>query len=107
MQKRESAITRHLKGFSDHIHAGTFVVNHKYPVSNDYKLGDLLGRGSYGEARIGVHNQTGIKRAIKIISKRNASQSELDDIKTEISCLRKLDHPNIAKLYEVYDDDQN
>ena len=92
----------HVEGFSDHIHASTFVITHDYKVQNDYKIGELLGRGSFGEARIGTHILTDTIRAIKFLPKANISEWELDDILKEISCMRKLDHPNIAKLYEVY-----
>lgn len=34
-------------------------------------------------------------------------KDELDAIKEEVSILTKLDHPNIVKYYETYEDEKN
>jgi len=42
--------------------------------------------------------------AIKTIEKTGLSKDELDDILNEVSMLIQLDHPNIVKYYETYED---
>lgn len=42
----------------------------------------------------------GEKRAVKAISKENVADKEI--FASEVQILKKLDHPNIIKLYEVY-----
>lgn len=34
-------------------------------------------------------------------------KDELDAIKEEVAILTKLDHPNIVRYYETYEDDRN
>ena len=34
-------------------------------------------------------------------------KDELEAIKEEVAILTKLDHPNIVKYYETYEDDKN
>jgi serine/threonine protein kinase len=43
-------------------------------------------------------------RAVKILVKNNMSKEEHKDFAYEIAILKKLDHPNILKLYEVFED---
>ena len=45
--------------------------------------------------------------AVKTIAKENLSQKNLKNLISEIQVLSKLDHPNIVKYYETYDDDKN
>ena len=45
--------------------------------------------------------------AVKTIAKANLSQKNLNNLICEIQVLAKLDHPNIVKYYETYDDDKN
>ena len=45
-----------------------------------------------------------IKRAVKIIKKEQMNEEERINFQTEMNILRKLDHPNILKLYEVFED---
>lgn len=44
------------------------------------------------------------KRAVKIIKKEMMNDEERKSFKTEMATLKKLDHPNILKLYEVFED---
>lgn len=44
------------------------------------------------------------RRAIKTISKNDVKDKDI--FATEVQLLKKLDHPNIIKLYEVYETDK-
>ena len=65
----------------------------------------MLGSGSYGEVRIGVHQVTKQRRAVKIIPKEKVRNKQR--FLTEIEILRNLDHPNICRMFESYEDDRN
>lgn len=47
--------------------------------------------------------QTGIKRCIKKISKKNFTQDQSESIMNEIKILKEIDHPNIIKIIEYYE----
>ena len=77
-------------------------------ITNNYTLGVKIGGGSYGDVRVANHLLTGQKRVIKSIKKIKI-HSEQEQIKftNEVEILQTLDHPNIIKLFEFYDDDNN
>lgn len=54
-----------------------------------------------------THRTTGIVRAMKIIKKKSVRKSGADKFFAEVSILRELDHPNIVKLCELFQDQQN
>ena len=81
-------------------------------VFSMYEKKDLLGEGAFGavySVRLKGTRNNELIRAMKIIdkSKINASDSENDTIKNEINVLKKIDHPNIMKIYEFYEDKDN
>jgi calcium-dependent protein kinase len=45
-------------------------------------------------------------RAVKILVKQKLTKKELERLKQEIEILKKLDHPNILKLYEIFEDEK-
>ena len=64
----------------------------------------LLGQGGYGEVRKCVSRSDKVVRAVKIIKKESITSEEHETFKNEMNILRKLDHPNILKVYEVFED---
>ena len=54
--------------------------------------------------RRAIHKKTGQYRAVKIIRKDRASEDTLNRIKIEVEILKKMDHPNILKIYEFYNE---
>jgi len=52
-----------------------------------------------------LRTNTKIKRAIKVIPKNKIKNINL--FKNEINIMRILDHPNVIKLFETYEDKIN
>jgi serine/threonine protein kinase len=44
--------------------------------------------------------------AVKVLSKKKMSEEDKVHLKTEIEILKLLDHPNIVRLIEVFEEDQ-
>ena len=51
-----------------------------------------------------IHRESGVTRAIKKIKKKNLDQDNQKHLLSEFEALKKLDHPNIVKLIEHYED---
>lgn len=87
------------------IDAGLFVVKNENCFHEEYKVGKVLGSGAFGEVRRAIHRESGEIRAVKIFRKdlaqNEASQRKLRE---EIDILRSLDHPNIIRVYEYFED---
>jgi len=64
-----------------------------------------LGSGTYGEVSLGIHKENGQKRAIKKIPRSKIQNWER--FMTEVKILQTLDHPNVIKLYEYFEDADN
>ena len=67
-----------------------------------YKVIETLGEGSFGKVKLAVHQTTGQKVALKIISRRKLMARDMAGrIEREIQYLQLLRHPHIIKLYTV------
>lgn len=74
------------------------------PIKDVYKITRKIGSGAYGEVRKWYVRETGELRAVKIIKKKALAEDERKKLKNEAEILRKVDHPNIIKLYEIFED---
>ncbi len=74
------------------------------PIKEIYKITRKIGSGAYGEVRKCYLRDTGELRAVKIIKKKALEKSERERLKNESEILRQMDHPNIIKLYEIFED---
>ena len=74
----------------------------------DYILLETIGEGAFGKVKLGIHKPTKQEVAIKIFEKKNlSSPQDLLVFKKEISILKKLNHPNIIKIYNLLEDESN
>ncbi|KNC52080.1 CAMK/CAMKL/BRSK protein kinase [Thecamonas trahens ATCC 50062] len=71
----------------------------------EFELGRTLGVGATGKVKLGTHRVTGLKVAIKIISKDslNSKPNMRRKMEREIAVLRLVNHPNVMKLFDVYE----
>lgn len=81
-----------------------FFITNGQKIEDHYRFDekDTLGTGSFGQVVLGVQISTQIERAIKIIQKEDI-EDQLNFV-NEIDILKTLDHPNIIKLYETFED---
>ena len=70
----------------------------KEPVANYYTIIKDLGHGSYGQVKKVKHKKLNEIRAMKITNKKTYSS------KYEIEILRKISHPNITNIFEIFED---
>lgn len=76
-------------------------------LNDSYEIKQKLGNGKFGVVKLGIHKETGRKVAIKTINKNNMSLEDQGLVKTEIEILKVCQHPNIIKLYDVYENVDN
>ena len=54
-----------------------------------------------------MHKASKQLRAMKVIKKETSTSEYLSSLLSEIEILKQLDHPNIVKIYEFYQDKYN
>ena len=73
---------------------------------DNYQVGKTLGKGTFGEVFLCTHYDTKDLRAVKWVNKDLLNKDSHAQIINEINILRSLDHPNIVRIYEYFDDAQ-
>jgi len=87
-------------------HAQFIMDNAGKKITESYDLDKKkLGEGSYGSVCKAKNKHTGVRRAVKTISK--AQMKNIERFKQEIAIMKMMDHPNIIKLYESFEDARN
>lgn len=86
-----------------------FLENKQYSkICDEYKLLDYIGKGACGIIQKVQHLVTGGLRAMKIISKSNFIDiGDETRLNKEVEILKRLNHPNILKVYDFYIDSRN
>ena len=70
-----------------------------------YELGKTIGRGAFSKVKVATHMESRTEFVVKIIDKLGGgSKSQKDvknEVKLEISIMKRLTHENIVRMYEV------
>jgi len=83
-----------------------FIVDNPGKIDEYYELETKkLGQGSYGSVFRGKSKDTDAIRAVKSISKTQVKN--IERFKQEIAIMKIMDHPNVIKLYETFEDHRN
>jgi len=72
-------------------------------LTDIYDIKEKLGSGKFGLIKLGINKKTKQKVAIKIMSKSNMQNDDLELVRTEIEILKICQHPNIIQLYDVFE----
>ena len=70
-----------------------------------YEVKQKIGKGKFGLVKCGINKETKMPVAIKIMAKKNMDKSDLELAKVEIDILKISQHPNIIKLYDIYENE--
>lgn len=70
----------------------------------DLNTKNQLGQGAFGSCFLVKLKNSNITRAVKTIPKNKITDPKT--FQNEINIMRTLDHPNVIKLYEIFDDSQ-
>eukprot|EP00397_Hematodinium_sp_SG-2012_P014576 GEMP01014821.1.p1 GENE.GEMP01014821.1~~GEMP01014821.1.p1 ORF type:complete len:638 (+),score=97.96 GEMP01014821.1:198-2111(+) len=70
-----------------------------YDIDTEKKFGE----GAYGQVFPATHKESGSIRAVKILRKEDAINWNL--IVAELSALLRLDHPNVLKIHEFFENE--
>jgi serine/threonine protein kinase len=73
-------------------------------INDFYEFGDAIGKGQFGLVKKAKNKKSGLDVAIKQIKKKKISNDELDMLRNEIEVLKVCKHPNVVKLYDVFED---
>eukprot|EP00941_MAST-03F_sp_MAST-3F-sp1_P000386 g386.t1 len=74
-----------------------------------YRIGKVLGQGSFGSVRLATHRFTTKKVAIKTYSKERFKNCSVQtwhqvqrEFRNEVQIMSALHHPNIVRMYEAF-----
>ncbi|XP_063692240.1 MAP/microtubule affinity-regulating kinase 3-like isoform X25 [Bolinopsis microptera] len=66
-----------------------------------YKLLKTIGKGNFAKVKLARHLPTGREVAVKVIDKTQMNQTSIQKLNREMKIMKRLNHPNIVRLYEV------
>ena len=84
-----------------HFDKSDFIRMKEDNIFDEYELKEKLGEGAYGSVYKVQQKSTNYLRAVKAIKKKNVDYNEFNN---EIEVLKAIDHPNIIKLFDCYQD---
>lgn len=87
------------KGWIENLKKATGFTN----LLDIYDVKQKLGNGKFGLVKLGVNKQTKEKVAIKIMNKNKMDSSDVELMRTEIEILKICQHPNIIRLYDIFE----
>ncbi|KAH0476232.1 MAG: hypothetical protein KVP17_003904 [Porospora cf. gigantea B] len=72
------------------------------PIYTNYVLKEIIGKGTFGAVHAAVDRNSQTTRAVKKVSKRRPE--DMSQFREEIRLYKNLDHPNICRLVELFED---
>ena len=70
--------------------------------TEDYVFGSKIGQGAYATVHIGMNKKVNKRVALKIYLKDKMKDLQRKkSVRREIKLMKRLDHPNIAKMYDA------
>jgi serine/threonine protein kinase len=75
-------------------------------IKDIYRLGDVLGKGTFGEVRRADHIKAKFVCAVKVIDKIKLKNNQVyfELMQNELLVLQKTSHPHIMRIFELLED---
>jgi calcium-dependent protein kinase len=86
----------------------TTLVEGKFKKSydDDFQVVAIIGEGSFGIVYKVANRTTNEIYAMKVINKKQRLRDDCSKLPKEVEILESLDHPNVLKIYDYYEDDE-
>jgi calcium-dependent protein kinase len=101
-EKIQEVSGKNHESFSARVHNSSRKLDDDYVVEKS----KVVGSGYSGPVRAGVSKLTHKKVAIKSFNKKALNAKRIEFLRNEVSVYLLLDHPNVARLLDVYEDEQ-
>jgi len=72
-------------------------------IEKAYEFKTELGRGAFSIVYLATQRATGQQFAVKVINKKDLGKDYEKNLKMEVDILKKVNHPNIIALKELFD----
>jgi len=72
-------------------------------IEKIYELKTELGRGAFSIVYLATQKASGQQYAVKVINKKDLGKDYEKNLKMEVDILKKVNHPNIIALKELFD----
>jgi len=76
-------------------------------LSNKYTIIDKITSGKFGLIRRVKNIETEEISCLKIVNKKNVSNKDLQELKTETEIMKICQHPNLVRLENLFEDQEN
>ena len=77
-----------------------FSIDPNKEITDYYHFIEKIGEGAFGKVYKAIDKASGKERAIKYLYKKDITNRK--QLLNETENLKKLDHPNITRLFETY-----
>mmetsp|Transcript_29287 Transcript_29287/g.75141 ORF Transcript_29287/g.75141 Transcript_29287/m.75141 type:complete len:566 (+) Transcript_29287:82-1779(+) len=84
-----------------------FITHEEGTLESAYEVGEKAGEGTQGVVFKATKIKTGSTRAVKRVLKASMRGSDVQLFRKEVEIMKGMDHPNIIKLYDTYEDKQH
>ncbi len=71
-----------------------------------YEIKGTIGKGKFGLVKWALHKKTGEKVAVKIMSKKEMTVSDMELQRREIEILKMCQHPYIIRLLDIFENNE-
>jgi len=75
-------------------------------ITDFYEIKNIIGKGKYGQVRLGIHIVSKNKVAIKIITKSLLNENDCESVKSELAILVQCHHPNIIQMIDFFENEE-
>ena len=86
---------------------GNELKNTEYKFNELYRLTKELGEGAYSVVYQAKNRKTKELVAVKVINKSRLPKEEYLNLTNEVAIMQKLDHPNIVKFIDYFDEKES
>eukprot|EP00750_Incisomonas_marina_P000156 INCI10151.3.p1 GENE.INCI10151.3~~INCI10151.3.p1 ORF type:complete len:298 (-),score=36.30 INCI10151.3:599-1492(-) len=73
-------------------------------VTKYYKLGKVIGQGTFGTVHQSVRRADGTEWGLKIMDQNRLTKEDIEGLISEIAIVKHIHHENIVHVLECYDD---